>query len=254
MTVHVVSVADIAAQPWRNGGGVTRPLLSWPTAKGRVASEASPKGPSPIPGKGRVASEASPKGPSPIPADDWMVRISVADIEQSGPFSSFPDKQRFIVVLTGSGITLGPPLNAVVTPGDDPLEWPGHVAPHCTLIDGATTDLNAMFDARHGYGWLRTLSGAHPATSAANGAALRGNTAGALRACAARHSTLRGVFTQHALAVRTGSSSIEVLDASLVWSDDDQSDWLITDAGTSSTGQAWSFQYTLHDVMNGERA
>ncbi|MEO8526020.1 MAG: HutD family protein [Caldimonas sp.] len=58
MKATVARFADTAAQPWRNGGGVTRELLAWP-------------------GVG-----------------DWCVRVSIADIEADGPFSTFSGVQR----------------------------------------------------------------------------------------------------------------------------------------------------------------
>ena len=57
--------------PWKNGGGTTRELLSWP------------------PG---VA--------------DWHWRISVAQVETEGPFSRFDGVQRWFAVLDGEGVEL----------------------------------------------------------------------------------------------------------------------------------------------------
>ncbi|MGN6317835.1 HutD/Ves family protein [Trinickia sp.] len=53
-------------EPWRNGGGITRPL-------------------------------AARNG-------EW--RVSLASIEQAGPYSRFKDMQRISVVVSGEGITL----------------------------------------------------------------------------------------------------------------------------------------------------
>mgnify|MGYP000415291841 CR=1 FL=1 len=49
--IEVVAVERMAPQPWRNGGGFTRELLAWPSA------------------------------------DDWQLRISVAEIARDGAFS-----------------------------------------------------------------------------------------------------------------------------------------------------------------------
>jgi hypothetical protein len=54
MSLEVISVYEVMPQPWRNGGGLTRELWTWPSAEG------------------------------------WWVRVSVADIEKDGPFSTFP--------------------------------------------------------------------------------------------------------------------------------------------------------------------
>ncbi|MDP3170391.1 MAG: HutD family protein, partial [Polaromonas sp.] len=47
----MIPLEDVAPTPWRNGGGVTRELIAWPTPQ------------------------------------DWDWRISVAEIEKDGPFS-----------------------------------------------------------------------------------------------------------------------------------------------------------------------
>jgi len=111
--------ANAAPQPWRNGGGVTRELLCLPAGAG----------------------------------DDWTLRISVADIEADGPFSPFPGVTRWFAAVSGAGVRLGF-RNAAsglreVRPGDAPLRFDGADAPDCTLLDGATRDLNVMVRSRH---------------------------------------------------------------------------------------------------------
>ena len=64
---------DLVAQPWKNGGGVTREIVSWP------------------PG-------------STVSRFDW--RISIAHIASSGPFSAFPGVDRVITLLEGAGVAL----------------------------------------------------------------------------------------------------------------------------------------------------
>ena len=106
---------DVAPQPWRNGGGRTRELLAWPNAA------------------------------------DWRLRISVADIEADGPFSSFPDVQRWFAVTEGNGLelTIDGRTQHMIR-GDAPLQFAGAAATSCRLLDGPTVDLNLM---------LRGLSG-----------------------------------------------------------------------------------------------
>ena len=65
-----VQLAEIAPQPWRNGGGLTRELLAWPDAEA------------------------------------WQCRLSVADITRAGPFSAFPGVTRWFAVLEGEGVVL----------------------------------------------------------------------------------------------------------------------------------------------------
>jgi environmental stress-induced protein Ves len=105
----MVRTADVAAAPWRNGGGVTRELLAWP---------------------GR---------------DDWRVRVSVADVGADGAFSAFAGVARWFAVLDGAGVVLT--IDGVerrCTPADDALAFDGGRATHCRLIDGPTRDLNLM--------------------------------------------------------------------------------------------------------------
>jgi environmental stress-induced protein Ves len=109
MSWNVVNLADIPATPWRNGGGVTRELAMWPDA------------------------------------GDWAWRMSVADVDKSGPFSKFEGIERWFAVLEGAGVQLevaGVPHR--VTAADAPLLFDGAAATDCELIDGKTRDFNLM--------------------------------------------------------------------------------------------------------------
>ena len=68
----VVRFAELTAVPWRNGGGVTRQVVS--------------------------------AGGSGSQDFDW--RISIADVNEPGPFSSFPGVDRIITVVEGEGMDL----------------------------------------------------------------------------------------------------------------------------------------------------
>jgi environmental stress-induced protein Ves len=117
MTVMCVNASAIAPQPWRNGGGATRELLTWPDGS------------------------------------DWRLRISRADIAADGPFSVFAGVQRWFTVLEGAGVTLEfPDQTRVQTRYDTPICFDGAPAPLCRLIDGATQDLNLML--RQGRGCM----------------------------------------------------------------------------------------------------
>ena len=106
---NIVRLADIPATPWRNGGGVTRELAMWPDA------------------------------------GDWAWRMSVADVDKSGPFSKFDGVERWFAVLEGAGVQLdvaGGPHR--VAAGDAPLFFDGAAPTGCELIDGKTRDFNLM--------------------------------------------------------------------------------------------------------------
>ena len=112
---RLTRVADVAPQPWRNGGGATRELL-------RIPDD-----------------------------DDWALRLSLADIERDGPFSAFPGTQRWFAVVQGEGVTLRFGNHAHVLTLDSPaLLFDGAAAPHCTLTHGATRDLNLMLRGTSG--------------------------------------------------------------------------------------------------------
>jgi len=108
----MVAAHDVAPQRWKNGGGFTRELLAWPVA------------------------------------DDWQLRISVADIEADGPFSAFPGIVRHFAVLQGDGVELRFGGRACrLGPGDPMLRFDGAEAPACRLLGGPTRDLNVMHRA-----------------------------------------------------------------------------------------------------------
>ncbi len=109
MTPLIVDACTTPPQPWRNGGGQTRELFTWP-AQG-----------------------------------DWALRISRADIAQDGPFSAFAGVQRWFAVLEGAGVVLSfPGEERTLRPGDAPCAFDGALAPGCRLLNGPTQDLNLM--------------------------------------------------------------------------------------------------------------
>ncbi len=110
-----IGARSIAPQRWRNGGGWTRELLTWP---------------------------------DPL---HWRVRISLATIESAGPFSLFHGVQRWITVIEGTGVLLR--LNDAthrLALDTEPLRFDGGVPVHCTPIDGPTSDLNLMATGAEG--------------------------------------------------------------------------------------------------------
>ena len=109
MTVSIIHALDVPPQPWRNGGGITRELLAWPSAQ------------------------------------SWLVRISLADIVQDGAFSAFPDVQRWFGVVQGAGVGLQFADQQVMqTLASEALQFDGAAAPFCRLLEGATQDMNLM--------------------------------------------------------------------------------------------------------------
>lgn len=126
--VDVVRLADATPVPWRNGGGVTREL--WCEGEG-------------------------PCG--------FGVRLSVAEVDADGPFSTFQGVDRVIAQLSGGGFALAreaatgsqraqtaegsrsPEVEVQVT-GRGPWAFAGEDRWDCRLLDGPVRDFNAMVD------------------------------------------------------------------------------------------------------------
>lgn len=80
-------------------------------------------------------------------ADDWTWRLSIAEIEQSAPFSSFPGIDRVLVLLSGGGLRLDfddGQVHALPSPYAH-HRFEGERALTGTLIDGPTRDFNLMW-------------------------------------------------------------------------------------------------------------
>jgi len=120
MTLHTLRCDQVEPQAWRNGGGRTRELLAWPSR------------------------------------DDWSLRISVADIERDGPFSSFEGVDRWFAVVEGAGVLLARAgARQVLEVDAAPLHFRGEDAPMCELLDGPTRDLNLMVRRADGRGSMQ---------------------------------------------------------------------------------------------------
>jgi len=103
--------------PWRNGGGITQEVT---------------------------------RSPADGAAFDW--RLSVARIEQPGPFSDFSGYARTMVLLAGRGIRLssaGVPDLPLHRPGDL-IRFDGALPMHCELLNGPCSDLNLMVSKQLG--------------------------------------------------------------------------------------------------------
>jgi uncharacterized protein len=107
--------ADYVTVPWKNGGGLTREIL---------------------------------KVPADAATFDW--RLSLATIENAGPFSAFDEYERTLVLVRGAGVELdfGPHGQMTLRTAGQMAEFDGAWATACTLIDGPSTDLNLIV-AKH---------------------------------------------------------------------------------------------------------
>lgn len=107
----ILRQSDYAATPWRNGGGTTHEAIRVPAG-----------------------------------ADAFRWRVSVANIEVSGPFSDFAGYRRTMVLLRGSGLTLqfANGARCVLQNIGDVANFDGAVSTFCELHDGPCVDLNLM--------------------------------------------------------------------------------------------------------------
>ena len=110
--VRVLRAAERTASPWKNGGGVTREVAAWPEG-------------------------------SDLGGFHW--RVSLADVAQGGPFSSFPGVDRIITVVRGAGmlLTVDGAEHRIDAPYQ-PFAFPGDAQTDCRLLQGPLVDFNVM--------------------------------------------------------------------------------------------------------------
>ena len=124
--MKILSIEDLAVQPWKNGGGVTRELARTDDERGLI----------------------------------W--RLSFADVEKPGPFSHFPGLRRVLTVLSGAGLRLRHAGGIIDALPGAPVRFDGDVAIDCDLISGAVRDFNLIFDpARASIDVRALVSGEH---------------------------------------------------------------------------------------------
>jgi environmental stress-induced protein Ves len=114
LRLRKVTPDDHLVMPWKNGLGTTREIA------------------------------IDPPGASMADAG-FCWRLSIADVAQSGPFSSFPGIDRTIMVIKGNGMVLrvaGQPSRRLAR--FEPFAFSGDAATACELIDGPIQDFNLM--------------------------------------------------------------------------------------------------------------
>ena len=129
--MKVIPFTDLKAVPWKNGLGITREIA------------------------------VEPRGAT---MEDFLWRVSIADVDTASPFSRFPGIDRTIVLLEGDGFTMtldGVREHALTTPCL-PFSFAGEVAVEVTLAGGATRDFNLMVRRGEAVGAVDVMHG--PAT------------------------------------------------------------------------------------------
>lgn len=107
----VIPANEYRRERWRNQAGWTRQILRFPDT------------------------------------EDWDWRLSIAEIEQDAPFSSYPGIERELVLLRGNGLRLcfdGGQCETLLPPHGR-IRFDGERALRGELLDGPTHDFNLMW-------------------------------------------------------------------------------------------------------------
>ncbi len=124
MVIRHLHATGYRRERWKNGLGWTREI-----ARGQVL--------------GGVFVESIDEPGQP----DWDWRLSIAQIDEDGPFSTFEGIDRTLVLLEGHGMTLtfdDGEVVALAAPGKT-IDFAGERSLRCTLTDGPTFDFNVMW-------------------------------------------------------------------------------------------------------------
>lgn len=127
MSFHVIRFDDLLPQPWKNGMGTTREVARFPADAG---------------------------------SDDFLWRVSIADVDSATPFSTFAGIDRHIALLDGDGFTMtldGERTHALVTPFA-PFAFRGEARVDVSMTGGATRDFNLMVRRAWGLGEVRVYT------------------------------------------------------------------------------------------------
>jgi environmental stress-induced protein Ves len=113
MTLQILRARDREAQPWKNGGGVTREIAVHPPR-------------------------------ADFDSFDW--RVSTAVVDASGPFSRFDGVDRTLLLLEGPALRLliDGAISTTLRPASAPVSFPADVPVEATLPHGRVIDLNVM--------------------------------------------------------------------------------------------------------------
>lgn len=112
--MHRFDLNEIAARPWKNGGGSTREITCWPQG---------------------------------ADMDSFGWRVSIATIAQAGPFSAFPGIDRQIMLLDGDGVQLvgaAAGIHHTLQQRWQSFAFSGDAALECSMLGGTCSDFNVM--------------------------------------------------------------------------------------------------------------
>jgi len=111
--MHILRAENYRRMPWKNGRGETAEIAVFPEGAA---------------------------------LDDFGWRVSMATVDEGGPFSMFPGVDRTLCILEGQGLLLSVegriPMGLTCRSG--PLSFPADVPTSAALVAGPITDLNVM--------------------------------------------------------------------------------------------------------------
>jgi environmental stress-induced protein Ves len=112
VNVTLIPANEYRRERWKNGLGWTREVLRWPPE-----------------------------------SEDWDWRISIAEVDKAGPFSSFPGVERELVLLSGEGMRLDfeDGESVELRPPHGRYRFAGERALRAELLSGPTQDFNLMW-------------------------------------------------------------------------------------------------------------
>lgn len=112
MNVTLIPANEYRRERWKNGLGWTREVLRWPPQ-----------------------------------SDDWDWRVSIAEVDKAGPFSSFPGVERELVLLSGEGMRLhfDDGESVELAPPHGRHHFAGERSLQAELVNGPTQDFNLMW-------------------------------------------------------------------------------------------------------------
>jgi len=126
--LRFIRAAELRASPWRNGGGVTREIAVHPAGAGM---------------------------------DDFLWRVSAADVATPGPFSHWAGVDRVLLVTQGGPVHLiqERTQRTVVLPAGRDFRFAGEEPYRCELPAGPVRDFNLMLRRAKAQGHVEACRG-----------------------------------------------------------------------------------------------
>lgn len=127
--LRFIRAAELRKSPWKNGGGVTREIAVHPAGAGM---------------------------------DDFLWRVSAADVAAPGPFSHWEGVDRVLLVTRGGPIRLIQERTerAILLPAGQGFRFAGEEPYRCELLAGPVRDFNLMLRRTKAQGHAQAFHGA----------------------------------------------------------------------------------------------